>query len=263
MHVVTFINEKGGVGKTTLSLTLAAGLAIKGQRVLIIDGDSQGHVSVALGMKPTDGLFKLLAQEAKWDDVLIEPDKASWVGKYPEEKAGSLWVLPGNRTTIALPQTLEDAGVLKERLEYLEDHVDVVVIDTAPQLGLMHTVFYLATNSIVHPAQCEAFALEGVGQTTKHSRRMNADRAAYNLPSADLIGVIPNMFEAQTEAHKRGLKFLNDTYGTGNILPTVGERTAWREAAINKKSIFANSQGTQAEAEAWLMVSEIADRIYA
>lgn len=263
MHTITFINEKGGVGKTTLSLTLAAGLAIKGQRVLLIDGDSQGHVSVALGMKPTDGLFKLLAQEAKWDDVLIEPNKHQWLGKHPEETAGSLWILPGNRTTIALPQTLEDAGILRERLEYMEDLVDVVVIDTAPQLGLMHTVFYLATNSIVHPAQCEAFALEGVGQTTKHARRMNADRMAYGLPSADLIGVIPNMYEAHTDAHKIGLKYLIETYGTGNILPTVGGRTAWREAAINKKSIFANNPGSQAESEAWLMVGEIADRIYA
>lgn len=262
MHVITFINEKGGVGKTTLSLTLAEGLAIKGQRVLLIDGDSQGHVSVAMGMKPTDGLFRLLGQEAKWADVLIAPDPSIWCGANHPETEGSLWVLPGNRTTVAISEAITDAGLLRERLEDLEGHVDVVVIDTAPQLGLLHTVFYLATDSLIHPAQCESFALEGLGQTTKHSQRMNRDRASFGLPSADLIGVIPNMYDGQTAAHQKGLKFLIDTYGTGNILPTLGERTAWREAAINKRSIFANNPGTQAETEAWAMVNEVASRIF-
>lgn len=260
MHVITFINEKGGVGKTTLSLTLATGLAIKGQRVLLIDGDSQGHVSVAMGYTPTDGLFRLLGQEAKWADVLIEPDQAAWLGDDPSK--GSLWVLPSNRNTVAISQVITDVGLLRERLEDLQGHVDVVVIDTAPQLGLLHSVFYLATDSLVHPAQCESFALEGLHQTTRHSRRMNADRSAYGLPSADLVGVVPNMYERQTAAHQLGLKFLVDTYGTGNVLSAIGERTAWREAAINKRSIFINNPGTQAEAEAWTMVSEIGTRIF-
>jgi chromosome partitioning protein len=260
MHVITFINEKGGVGKTTLSLTLATGLAIKGQRVLLIDGDSQGHVSVAMGTKPTDGLFRLLGQEAKWADVLISPDPTTWLGD--PAGGGSLWVLPGNSTTVAIAQAIEDAGLLRERLEDLQDHVDVVVIDTAPQLGLMHTVFYLATDSLVHPAQCESFALEGLGQTSKHTRRMNRDRSSYGLPSANLVGVIPNMHEAQTAAHQKGMKYLLDTYGTGNVLSPLGARTAWREAAINKRSIFTNSPGSQAEAEAWTMVHEVADRIF-
>lgn len=261
MQVITLLNEKGGVGKTTLSVTLAAGLAIKGQRVLLIDGDSQGHSSVALQQKPKDGLFRLLAQEAQWSDVLIEPDKGTWLGSYDEARAGSLWLLPSNATTAAIPTVITDGGLLRERLEDLEGHVDVVVIDTAPQLGMMHTIFYLATHSLIHPVQCERFALSGLLRSTQHAGRMNADRASYGLGAVDVIGAIPNMYSAQTAAHKQGLEFIQQKFGADGVFAPIGLRTAWREASFAGQSIFAAGKGTDAEHEAWAMIERVNARL--
>jgi chromosome partitioning protein len=261
MKTITFLNEKGGVGKTTLAMTLAAGMAIQGQRVLLIDGDSQGHISVSLQLKPKDGLFRLMAQEAKWSDILISPDPSTWLGSYPQDKAGSLWILPGNATTVAIPTVVSDGGLLRERLEELDGHVDVVIIDTAPQLGMMHTIFYLATNSLIHPVQCERFALNALGRSAAHSQRMNADRAVYGLGAVNVIGVVPNMYSANTAAHRQGLDFIKEKMGEDQVLSPIGMRTAWREASYVGRSIFANNQGSEAEHEAWTMVGEVGSRM--
>lgn len=263
MHVITLINEKGGVGKTTLSLTLAAGLAIKGQRVLLIDGDSQGHVSVSLRLKPRDGLFRLLAQEAAWKDVVVTPDPSSWRSAHTDTPNGSLWVLPGNATTVAIPTVVTEGGLLRERLDELDGYVDIVVIDTAPQLGMMHTIFYLATHHLIHPVECERFAVNALGRSTKHAENMNRDRAAYSLPPVHLVGIVPNMYRANTSTHQQGLEYIQAELGKDNVLSPIGLRAVWSEASYAGQSIFAASKGSEAVNEAWRMVHEVSERIEA
>jgi chromosome partitioning protein len=263
MQTITLLNEKGGVGKTTLSMTLATGLAIKGHRVLLIDGDSQGHISVSLRLKPKDGLFRLLAQEAAWKDVVVTPDPASWRGTHTDAPNGSLWILPGNATTVAIPTVVTEGGLLRERLDELDGYVDIVVIDTAPQLGMMHTIFYLATHHLIHPVECERFAVNALGRSTKHADQMNKDRAVYSLPPVHLVGIVPNMYRGNTVTHQQGLEYIKNELGHDNILSPIGLRAAWSEASYAGQSIFAAGKGTEAEREAWTMVNEVSDRIEA
>src|SRR3954466_5276087 len=107
MKVTTLLNEKGGVGKSTLATHIAAGLSIKGLRVLLIDADAQGHAGLSLGMAKAPGLYDLLARDAEWDQVLRVPSEANFA--IPGERVtGELWLLPSNVETRVIPMVIDD-----------------------------------------------------------------------------------------------------------------------------------------------------------
>lgn len=261
MHVITVVNEKGGEGKTLTSLLVAAGAAIQGARVLLIDGDTQGHCSAAFHMPQQGGLFNLLIEDMKWQDVLVQPPREAWLGNYSSEQAGSMWMLPSKHTTMVIPMLMKDAGLLRERLEQVETVFDVVVIDTAPQLGLLHTAFYLASTGLVHPSKCEFFSLEGLGKTKRHVSSLNADRMKYGMGSVPLLGVVPNMYQKNHAVHEHGLNLMKEEFGADNVLAPMALRTAHREAAFNGQSIYAYQPGREAELEAWAMVEALLARL--
>lgn len=261
MQVITVVNEKGGEGKTLTSLLVAAGAAIQGARVLLIDGDTQGHCSTAFHMPQQGGLFNLLVEDMKWSDVLVQPPREQWLGNYSSEQAGSMWLLPSKHTTMVIPMLMKDAGLLRERLEQVEEVFDIVVIDTAPQLGLLHTAFYLASTGLIHPAKCEFFSLEGLKKTKKHVTSLNADRQKYGMDAVPLLGVVPNMYQKRVAAHEHGLTLMRESFGDENVLSPLSLRTPHREAAYEGKSIYAYAPGSEAELEAWATVEALLSRL--
>src|SRR5687767_11195126 len=104
MKVIGILNEKGGVGKTTLSVTLGCGLAAIGKRVMIVDTGEQGHGAVALGLAKAPGFFELMQRNARWKDVIvpIPPEKFLPPGK-ATMTGGTLMIVPSNIETRALP----------------------------------------------------------------------------------------------------------------------------------------------------------------
>lgn len=261
MHVITVVNEKGGEGKTLVSLLMAAGAAISGARVLLIDGDTQGHCSTAFHMPQQGGLFNLLVEDMKWTDVLVEPPREQWLGNYSSEQAGMMWMLPSKHTTMVIPMLMKDAGLLRERLEQIETTFDIVIIDTAPQLGLLHTAFYLASTGLIHPSKCEFFSLEGLGKTKRHVSSLNADRSKYGIGEVPLLGVVPNMYQKNHAVHEHGLVLMKEDFGEANVLAPLALRTAHREAAFHGQSIYAYAPGKEAELEAWEMVNTLLSRL--
>jgi chromosome partitioning protein len=261
MHVITVVNEKGGEGKTLTSLLVAAGAAIRGARVLLIDGDTQGHCSSAFHMPKQGGLFNLLVEDMKWQDVLVQPPREQWLGNYSSSEAGTMWMLPSKHTTMVIPMLMKDAGLLRERLEQVETTFDIVVIDTAPQLGLLHTAFYLASTGLVHPARCEFFSLEGLGQTKRHISSLNTDRMKFGMDGVPLLGVVPNAYQKQHAVHEYALGLMKENFGEENVLAPLALRTAHREAAFHGKSIYAYAPGKEAELEAWAMVEAVLARL--
>src|SRR5689334_141034 len=131
MITVTLLNEKGGVGKTTLATHIAAGLAILGAKVLLVDADPQGHATVTLGQTKAPGLYDLLVRDALFKDTLqvVSPE----VYETPNQKAqGELFVIPSNVETRNIANSISDAFAIAERFRELEDIIDVVVFDTSP-----------------------------------------------------------------------------------------------------------------------------------
>jgi chromosome partitioning protein len=256
MQVITLLNEKGGVGKTTSAVHIAAGLAIQGKKVLLIDSDPQGHSTARLGQKEYGGLYRLLVQEAEWKAVLFEVPQTKWAGSYPVQGVGQLVVLPSNIETRLIPMAVDDITLLRERLADLGDYFDIAVVDTSPTPSLLHTMIYVATDMMVYPTQCQALAMDGLGKSIFHIKKMNDQRAALGLESAVMGGVLPTMFDGRTEAHRQGLDNLKKHFGE-NVLPTLRELTAWREAEFKRQTLFAYARGSAAETDMWRVIDAL------
>lgn len=262
MQTITFLNEKGGVGKTTEAMTAASGLAIKGYRVLLIDTDPQGHATVSFGAKKFDGLLRLLAQDVEWADVTTEINPAIWAGNY--ETKGTLHLLPSHMNNRALPTLLDGNFLyLAERLEEIEGSIDIVVFDTSPTPSVIHGMVYLASDFIVFPTECEYLSMDGLASSTRNMLRGNKTREAHGLAPINILGIQPNKFEKITNDHQDNLANVRKHFGGKLVWQPISKRTIWREASRSGKTIFSYAQGHDAETEAWGMVNKIIEGVTA
>jgi chromosome partitioning protein len=156
MKTVSLINEKGGVGKTTLAIHIAAGLAIRGSRVVLADADAQGHATVSMGLKKSPGLYDLLVRGTAFREVLV-PVNPERFGVPGSPCKGQLYVVPSNVETRSIPIQISDAFAVVDRFRELENLVDVVVFDTSPTPSLLHGSIYLATDAIIYPTKCDSW----------------------------------------------------------------------------------------------------------
>jgi chromosome partitioning protein len=262
MYVITLLNEKGGVGKTTGATHLAAGFAIRGYRVLLIDADPQGHSTRQLRVGEYGGFYRLLIQDEEWNRVLRQPPAEAW---HNGDAKGSLILLPGNEETRAVPLLTSDAMLLRERLEELKDlgteeapAPDIVVIDTAPTPSLTHAMINVATDYIVYPTQCEDLSLEGLAKSTKHMKQQNQIRRANGLGAARIGGVLPMMYDANTNAHKHGMGVIVKHFGDKVGAP-IGARTIFKQASYMKQTLFAFAPQDVATYEMWAAVDMVSE----
>jgi len=244
--VISLVNQKGGVGKTTTSINLSASLAVLGKKVLLIDLDPQGNATTGIGINKGD-IDKSIY------DVLI--DKCDVREAIIRTKYRRLDVIPATINLAGIDIELLDksreeptfnkAGQLKAKLELVNEMYDYVIMDCPPSLGLITTNALTASNSVIIPVQCEFFALEGIMQLL-NSVRM----AQKNLnPNLDIEGVLLTMLDSRTNL---GFEVVEDirkyfkerVYNT--IIPRLIRLT---EAPSHGKPIVAydpKSKGTEA-----------------
>ncbi len=159
MKIIAVVNQKGGVGKTTTAINVAACLAEEGQETLLIDGDPQANATSGLGIDKRGvkkGIYELLLEEASLEEVLISTD-IDWLDLIPSSPS-----LIG--AEVELVNVLSRETRLKKALEKMKDVYKFVIIDCPPSLGLLTINSLTAAESILIPIQCEYFALEGLGQ---------------------------------------------------------------------------------------------------
>lgn len=239
MNVITLNAEKGGVGKTTLAVHVAAGLAARGQRVLLVDADPQGHATMSLGMAAEPGLYNLLVRNHEIADV-VRPLR------------DNLFVLPGNIETRAITQFDVDADALREALEMLIN-IDTVIIDTAPTPGLFMTIIYAATQYVIVPTQCETLALNGMMMTIQRAQRAGAQ----------VLGIAPNLYQKATELHRYNLTtLLRAAQDQGwRVWPPIALATAWREASQAHQTVFDVYPRSKAAADGWRLVDKVSEAL--
>ena len=191
-RVFTIANQKGGVGKTTTAVNVAAALALQGLRTLVIDLDPQGNASTALGIEHRPGTPSSY-------EVLI--------GEIPLQDA--IQRSPHNERLFCVPATIDLAGAeielvsmvaregrLRTALAELKDHdFDYVFIDCPPSLGLLTINALVAAPEVLIPIQCEYYALEGVGQLLRNIEMVKA----HLNPELNVTTVILTMYDGRTQ----------------------------------------------------------------
>ena len=191
-RVIVVANQKGGVGKTTTAVNLAAALAMGGLKVLVVDLDPQGNASTALGVEHESGVPGTY-------EVLIDGASIAEHAQVSEE-APNLWVLPSTIDLAAAEIELVSTVARESRLAralrtYLHDHdIDYVFVDCPPSLGLLTLNGLVAAQEILVPIQCEYYALEGVSQLVN---TINLVKGELN-DQLQLSTVLLTMFDART-----------------------------------------------------------------
>jgi chromosome partitioning protein len=249
MKTITLLNEKGGVGKTTLAQTLACGLARDGYSVMAVDSDPQGTLTYGMGHNRAPHFYNLIQRREPWADLAkaVSPERIA------SNPAGRLFVLPGDRETRNL--NVEDASLLLKRLQEISQNFDYAIVDTAPSASLLHILVYLASDYIIYPTQLEMFSMQGLKQSIQVMNEYTEFREARRLAPIQLLGVAPTMARLNTSGHSANL---SDLQKSGlPLLPALHNRIAWSDAAATRRSIFAYDANSEAAKEADAFVTQV------
>lgn len=229
MKTITFINEKGGVGKTTLSTYAAVGMALAGLRVLFIDADAQGNASSALSVEKSSAFADVMINGAGWADAL----QAS-------PAADDLLVLASNLETAKAAAGAE-ATTVAARLREVRRMFDYCVIDTAPTPTLLHNAITLASDYMVMPTDCESFsAWEGLPDSIAHIESMRLQAAAVGMDVAKIIGIVPNRYRAGVALHDHFVEDLRGKYGA-LVWDPVPVRVAIAESQLVRRFLLSDA----------------------
>lgn len=252
MKILAFHNEKGGVGKTTLATHIAAGLAIRGKRTLLVDADPQGHATVAMNLKKEPMLHDLLVRDMPFQQAVrrVEPDVYAPPG---ETVKGELLAIPSDISTRVIPLMTSDVMVVRNRFTELDNVIDVIIFDTAPTPSLLHGSIYMTTDAIIYPTKCEYLSFDGLVESMKHKDEASRARKNLGLEEIKVGGIVPTMYRTGTQADDYGIEVLKERFGK-LVWPAVKLRTVWNQASFARRILFNFAPETKAAAEAWRMV---------
>lgn len=259
MRVITLLNEKGGVGKTTVATHIAAGLAIKGHRVLLVDADPQGHATVMFGLAKEPGLYDLLVRNVAYQKVLkpISPELYEIPGT---PVAGRLYLLPSNVETRNIANSINNIMIFRDRFAPLENAVDMVIVDTSPTPSMLHGSIALATDAIIIPTLCEMLAFDGVRESLLHRDSFVNKKQELGLGGVGLMGIVPTRYKQQTLEHSEMLEQLVQAFGD-TVWEPLQDRIIWSEAARAYRPTFSYAPGSRAADDAWKLVERVEEAI--
>ena len=244
--VIAFVNQKGGVGKTTTSINLAASLGLLGKKTLLVDLDPQGNSTTGVGINKGElagSVYEVLTDRADIKNIVVNT------------KFKNLYLLPASINLAGVDMELMEMSrlnpefipqkQLEKHMNTIKNYFDYIILDCPPSLGLITTNALAASNSVIIPVQCEFFALEGIMQLLNSimiaQKKLN--------PSLDIEGVLLTMLDNRTNL---GLEVVEEikSYFKEKVYDTIIPRLVrLSEAPSHGKPIHAydkNSRGTEA-----------------
>jgi chromosome partitioning protein len=236
-RVLAFANQKGGVAKTTSTLNLAAALAEKDLKVLIVDMDPQGNLTMSQGLNPD-------AIERSMFDVLVHRLPIEHVIHRAEvDLAVSSIDLAG--AELALSSMIGRERALEKALLPLKENYDYIIIDTPPSLGLLTINALVAADGVIVPVQCEYLSLRGLVQL---ENTLSMIRENLN-PNVAIVGILPTMFDRRTLHTREAVEILEENFGDLVFNTRIKKTIRYAEAPVKGSSILKyDPSGSAAEA---------------
>ncbi len=226
--ILAFANQKGGVGKTTSAVNIAASMGAKGKKVLLVDVDPQGNASSGVGINKKS--IKLSSYE-----VLIHRSNASRAIAETEFK--NLSVIPATISLAGaefeLVSTEGRENRLKEALAEVKDDYDYIILDCPPSLGILTINCLVAADGVIVPMQCEYFALEGLTQLLMTIRQI---KRLYN-PNLEITGILVTMFAPRLNLSMQVMDELKHYYADKLFSTTIARNVRLGEAPSYGKPI--------------------------
>src|SRR5919106_4696498 len=235
-RVIAFANQKGGVAKTTTTLNLAVALTEKGFRVLIVDLDPQGNLTMSQGMNPDEierSMFDVLVHRIPIQDVVTHAEVDIAVSSI--DLAGA---------ELALSSMIGRERALEKALAPVKESYDYILIDTPPSLGLLTINALVASNGVIVPVQCEYLSLRGLVQlqNTLEMIRENLN------PIVEIEGILPTMFDRRTLHSREAVEILRENFGELVFNTKIRKTVRYAEAPVKGQSVLAYDPRSEAAA---------------
>lgn len=250
--IISFANQKGGVGKTTSAVNIAASLGLLGSRVLLIDLDPQGNATSGVGIIKKDlrgTTREFLSGDADASNVIFETEFTN------------LWAIPSNTSLAGAEFDLfdfEDSEYrLKNLLEPLKKDYDYIIIDCPPSLGMLTVNALSASDGIVVPMQCEFYSLEGLSQlmiTIKRIKRL------YNS-NLSVTGILVTMYNGRLLLSMQVLSELKKHYADKLFSTEISRNVKLSEAPGFGKPVYYHDRKSKGSQEYMAIAKELKTRI--
>ena len=246
-QVISFANQKGGVAKTTTTLNLAVAFAESGHRVLCVDLDPQGNLTMSQGIDPDKvdkSMYDVLVHHIPIREVIAEREIDIAVASI--DLAGA---------EIAMSTQIGRERSLEKALKEVAGDYDFVCIDTPPSLGLLTVNALTASDKVIVPVQCEYLSLRGLAQL----RTTLAQVREHLNPSVDIVGILPTMYDGRTIHGREAVDMLEESFGDRVYKTRIGKTIRFAEAPVEGSSVI--KYDPQGQAARWYrrLAREVAD----
>ena len=250
--VISFSNQKGGVGKTTSAVNVAASLGLLGHKVLLIDLDPQGNATSGVGIAKK-------SLKATINEVLIGEIPASEAILDTEYE--NLKIIPTNISLAGAEYNLYNGGgsecMMKNALALIKDDFDYIIIDCPPSLSMLTVNAMVASDGIIIPMQCEFYALEGLSQLTVTINRIKAN---YNS-NLNITGILITMYNSRLLLSMQVIKELKKHYSDKLFSTFVSRGVKVSEAPGFGMPVYYHDKRSKGAAEYLAIAKELTERI--
>ncbi len=250
--IISFSNQKGGVGKTTSAVNIAASLGILGHKVLIIDLDPQGNATSGVGISKKSLKYSIndvLTGECLAADAILDTEY------------DNLKIIPANITLAAAEYNLYSEGssesVMKNALAPIKDNFDYIIIDCPPSLSMLTVNAMVASDGVIIPMQCEFYALEGLSQLTVTINRIKAN---YN-PSLNITGILITMYNSRLLLSLQVINELKKHYSDKLFSTNISRGVKVSEAPGFGMPVYYHDKKCKGANEYLAVAKELATRI--